>query len=104
MAADLSVKTRCFPIIFRGRKHRSEWSETPRWLPGNDGRKKEHGGKERRESNKRGEIREKRKWVVVCLKVEFAGREERKKMKERDGGSEKSFNYTVIFFLNFLIF
>jgi len=52
-------------------------------------RKKEQEGKERRESNKRGEIREKRKWVVVSLKVEFAGREERKKMKERDGGSEK---------------
>nr|ABE86690.1 hypothetical protein MtrDRAFT_AC161864g8v2 [Medicago truncatula] len=40
-----------------------EWSETPQWLPGKDGRKKEHGGKERRESNKRGEIGENRKWV-----------------------------------------
>jgi len=71
-------------------------------------RKKEHEGKERRESSKRGEIREKRKWVVVFLKVVFEGREERKKMKERDGGLKKrggdsraSFLFLFVYFLFF---
>lgn len=54
-----------------------------------------------------------RKWVVVFLKVEFGGREERKKMKERDSGSEKerwrggnsraSFLFLFVFIFYFLI-